>query len=288
MWIWGVVEMYLALLAASAPALKPFFRRFLVEPLGTIAGSSSRDKQAKYDKDAKGRGWSGKDSSVRHSAAIHDPERIGVAYGGSDLTKSREESFVREIDDDDMETRRFEMRHSRDGKIVPMQVWRKTTTPDRERMPSIHRTYDNPPPQPQAHVRNFSQPHSYSSSDATTAPILKPQRRISQGSVKAGRLAAQHSISQAERNIAPKRRPPAAAHHDQNGGRGSRLDPPSDSDSGSDYYGSHEKPPETNVHDSSRASRSTSEETLRLPRMGSQSFDKERGTKWGWNIGHGR
>ena len=278
--------MYLALLAASAPALKPFFRRFLVEPIGSVVDSSKRKRSHKHgdygQPPTKSRGWSIKSVSVRDSAAMNDPERIGVAYGGSDLSKSREESFVREIDDGDLETRRFELRHSREGKIVPMQVWKKTSTPHTsDPMPNL------PSNQDQGHVRNFSQPHSYTSSDSTAVNSRHMQRRTSQGSVKAGRLAAKQHIGHVRDDSktavpGPKRPVYPTAHE----GRGSRLDTPSDSDSEGDYYGA-EKPAWREKRNQSR-SRSTSDETLHLPRMGSRDFDPERGTRWGGNIGHGR
>ena len=37
-WIWTLVELYVAMVAASAPALKPFFRRYFIEPI-TSQGS---------------------------------------------------------------------------------------------------------------------------------------------------------------------------------------------------------------------------------------------------------
>jgi len=41
LWIWTFVELYISIIAASAPALKPFFRRFLVEPIMSKRGGSS-------------------------------------------------------------------------------------------------------------------------------------------------------------------------------------------------------------------------------------------------------
>ena len=35
MWVWTILELYLAMIAASAPALKPFFQRFLMDPIRT-------------------------------------------------------------------------------------------------------------------------------------------------------------------------------------------------------------------------------------------------------------
>ena len=212
MWIWGLVELYVGIFAASAPSLKPFFRRFLVEPVASKLDSSSKRRQgrskhgyAEYEPDRKG--WSLKSSSNRGSAMVMpDPERIGVAYGGSDATdpsKSREESFVREVDDNGLETRHFELRTSRDGKIIPMQVWKNkmsSSTYSAEPLPHMSK-YDqrrSPDQQPgQSHVRNFSQPHSHTTSGDTSTPIIKqPSRRKGngQGSVSAGRERATEQL----------------------------------------------------------------------------------------------
>ena len=37
MWIWSIVELYVAIFAASAPALKPFFRRFVVDSVRSLS-----------------------------------------------------------------------------------------------------------------------------------------------------------------------------------------------------------------------------------------------------------
>ena len=314
-----MVEMYIALLAASAPALKPFFRRFLIEPIGTAINSSQRRQNDNYGERygataSKGKTWSNKASTNRGSAALNDPERIGVAYGGSDMTKSREESFVREVDDDYLETKHFELRQSRDGKIVPMQVWKKSSTPaPTAPLPSIPRSRQNVSEDRQGHVRNFSQPHSYGSTDTTAVPSRGPsqqQRRTSMGSVKAGRMAAQHHIASAQgsfRADAPASQGPTSSNSKQS--RVPRRGPPSsDTDSELEYCGT-ENPPWNDIRSASK-SRSGSDETLRLPRMGSrehfgvaqrdyakpqdtatqQDFDvdPERGTRWGHDIGHGR
>ena len=99
-----------------------------------------------------------------------DPERIGIAYGGSGIidTKSREEIFVRDVDDDAAETRRFELRQSGDGRrMIPMPVRRgkkgfSSSTRETEPVPSLQ----------QQHTRNFSQPHSKTSSGDDTRVLL--------------------------------------------------------------------------------------------------------------------
>ena len=52
-WTWTVVELYVAIIAASAPALKPFFRRFLVEPLTSQPNGHGRDP-ASYPQTTRG------------------------------------------------------------------------------------------------------------------------------------------------------------------------------------------------------------------------------------------
>jgi hypothetical protein len=42
-WIWSLLELWLGLLAASAPALKPFFIRFLIDPIRSATGSSPQN-----------------------------------------------------------------------------------------------------------------------------------------------------------------------------------------------------------------------------------------------------
>ena len=164
------------MLAASGPALKPFFRRFLVEPITSAVDSSKRNKSAAGNTYGYGgsdrKGWSLKSSTNRGSAMlIDDPENIGVAYGGTEVVKSREESFVKEVCDEDAETRKFELRYSREGRIVPMQVWRSKKSEDRERSSGVVRMDSN------GHVRNFSQPNtgngSYSSNGDGTTQLVK-------------------------------------------------------------------------------------------------------------------
>ena len=123
-WIWTVVELNVAILAASAPALKPFFRRFLIDP---IASSSRR---AGYVYDSRRRSsagqarpghrfnWSNNTSTVRNSNGPVDVEKIGIALTAP-LSKAE---MIEEEIDDGVSTRRYQLRTSRDGKLVPVQV----------------------------------------------------------------------------------------------------------------------------------------------------------------------
>lgn len=50
MWVWSLLELWIGLLAASAPALKPFVKRFVVHPLRSTVSSSR--KSPSYGRDA--------------------------------------------------------------------------------------------------------------------------------------------------------------------------------------------------------------------------------------------
>lgn len=125
-WIWTVLELNVAILAASAPALKPFFRRFLINPI------ASSGKQAAYAFDSRRRSslgkirsvkrftWSNNTSTMRDSnMPINvDVEKIGIALTAS---QSKAEMIEEEIDDD-ASMRRYHLRTSREGKLIPVQI----------------------------------------------------------------------------------------------------------------------------------------------------------------------
>lgn len=131
-WICAVIELYLALFAASAPSLKPFFRRFFVDSIGSFARGSRRLP----DSDARGRAKagtgteSGTDSyltSTMESPIGADPsmdvEMVGVAVG-HDRAESREHRFLRDTQQE--ETRHFQLHTSRDGKrLISKQVYKR-------------------------------------------------------------------------------------------------------------------------------------------------------------------
>ena len=223
-WIWVQVELYLALLAASAPALKPFLRRFLVEPMTSSGGRKTPGYGNQY-----GDRMEMKNAYAFDKDVETDTSGIGVAYGSPDLRKSREDSFEREVDDAEQETRHFELRQSRDGKkMIPMQVRKKKrgsfSTSENVSWPvppidATHKQYEQHQRQRQGHVRNFSQPHSYNSSGDTAVGSMSRRahiasqmstpepdpyslgqahviRRLSQGSgsVKMARLRAQQQV----------------------------------------------------------------------------------------------
>ena len=193
MWIWGEVELYVALLAASAPALKPFFRRFFIEPMTSAVDSDGCRKGTGYGSRYADRVEMRDGYAIRKDSEA-DPERIGIAYGGPEHTNSREEVFVRDIDDDELETRHYELRHSRDGrKMVPTQIWKKVRNSASTKengswpVPPIDASYKQYMAQQdsQRHVRNFSQPHSYKSSGDTTTGLLPHPSQRSQRATQA-------------------------------------------------------------------------------------------------------
>jgi hypothetical protein len=342
MWIWSLVELYVALLAASAPALKPFVRRYLVDPMtsGSNRSGHRRNYAGRYARDVE------MDSKGYAKEVFEDdPERIGVAYGGSDTMKSREESFIREVDDGDLETKHYELRKSSGSKkTMPTQVWKKSRTSTRD---GDYPVTPNDMIDAQQHVRNFSSPHYHKSSGDTTSSLLshskKPMvsqqlheeqrlsdphalgqthvlHRLSEGSVKAGRIRAQQiqskspsigsgSTAVGHHRAGPGRMPPPVYQsHNQFtshqrklsaqrerearklepqhylngadpepalGGRSpsqNRMELASEaSDSGNSFDEPHNRPdmysPGMGELDHSR---STSEDTLHLPRMGSK------------------
>jgi hypothetical protein len=123
-WTWTVIELNVAILAASAPALKPFFRRFVIDPIASTsrqaayAHSSQRRSSGSKPKGRRRFGWSNNSTTARDSNIPVDIEKIGVAVGEP---RSKADIIADEIDDE-TSTRRYQLRTSRDGKMVPVQV----------------------------------------------------------------------------------------------------------------------------------------------------------------------
>ncbi|KIW91784.1 uncharacterized protein Z519_07754 [Cladophialophora bantiana CBS 173.52] len=140
-WIWAVLELYLALFAASAPSLKPFFRHFFVESINSFArGSRRRAGYSNNNGQGVGAGQgSGKGTgtgtgtyatdaskggmSVDLSA---DVERAGARWGDVDeRVESRQSWFL--ADNEEAGTKHFELRASQDGKkMIPMRVYKRS------------------------------------------------------------------------------------------------------------------------------------------------------------------
>ena len=104
MWLWTFVEVNVSIMAASAPALKPFFRRYLVDKV-LSGGSRNRGKYAygsggQRISEALGGGggggqqgegkklWSNASSTVRDDG--YDVEKIGTAVSSPDGTRKYE------------------------------------------------------------------------------------------------------------------------------------------------------------------------------------------------------
>lgn len=103
MWIWTVMELYFAIFAASAPALKPFFLKFFIEPMATMSENTnghgpprifSRRRSEKSLRQQPGEGrarlWSTTDASTtarNSNAADDDAEKMqmGVVLSRIDV-----------------------------------------------------------------------------------------------------------------------------------------------------------------------------------------------------------
>ncbi|KAG9777535.1 hypothetical protein ABEF93_000394 [Exophiala dermatitidis] len=141
-WIWAVVELYVALSAASAPALKPFFRWFFVDSIGgsIIGRMASRQWWAsRRSGTGTGTGTATRDANDRAAWPSYpsndagpvdlekDPDPTIYYYGdsgrGEGPASPQKSSFL--YDMEHHETRHFELRTSRDGKTkIPMQVYK--------------------------------------------------------------------------------------------------------------------------------------------------------------------
>ena len=103
-WLWTLIELYISIMAASAPALKPFFRRYLVDPIASRKGGSStyaRNGKAQSN-GAQRKLWSNTSSTMPMNDNS-DIEKIGMAVGGDG-------------------TRKYELRTLPSGKVEPVQV----------------------------------------------------------------------------------------------------------------------------------------------------------------------
>ncbi|EXJ86366.1 hypothetical protein A1O3_03317 [Capronia epimyces CBS 606.96] len=279
-WIWAVVELYVALFAASAPALKPFFRQFFVGTLGSIGQNSRRrwSSQAGKREAEQGGTWV---SATSKDRVIMDVEQIGMAYGYVE-PESRSSGFLRDIEQD--ETRHFELRASRDGKIIPMQVY-KASASSAERPSSLSSQHERgnskasplPDDWPMSPDPTYPPARDRSSPATTSQPSQHPRHPRTpstaygtlQGSGRAPRLRAQPRTYHSRPDgfgLNPR------SFEDMHDGlaSGSKLESPSDSDPGS--MDVDERPPWNTIKTSSSLQtkdRGDSDETLNLPRMGS-------------------
>ncbi|KIX10632.1 uncharacterized protein Z518_01716 [Rhinocladiella mackenziei CBS 650.93] len=289
-WIWGMVELYVAIFAASAPALKPFFQRFFIESLGSIARSSRVHGDSRWnagDGPQKGT-WV---SEVSKDGGIVDVERIGVAYDGTE-PESRERGFMRDLEDE--ETRHYELRASRDGKIIPMQVYKSSvsSTGRRSNPFSDHeRTVSTITPP----TEDWPMPPAINCPGPTTQPSRRNiPSQTSQQTIHVGlqierplhHSSSRGSITMARLRAPSPMNPRSFEHMHDELASGSRLESPSDSDDGSIY--GYEKPPWNTIKTSSSIQtreRSDSDETLHLPRMGSRGLAPEKSNSGKMPVG---
>lgn len=285
-WIWAVVELYVALFAASAPALKPFFRRFFIESIESIGRSSRRrwvSQTGTREVEQKGM-WASEKAQER---GLVDVERIGMAYDGME-PGFRARGFLKDIEHD--ETRHFELRASRDGRMIPMQVYKgsmnsaempstlATTLTSEKGTPGTEDWPISPDP-------NQSGLRGQSSLVSVSQPVQRPLhvslRAGTPTDIAGGRQRSVGAAGLRAPSGANSSRRGRLAFEDMHNGNasGTRLESPSDSDEGSIYP--DEKPPWNTIKTSSSRQtrdRSDSEETLQLPRMGNRDvYQEQRG-----------
>ncbi|RMZ92295.1 hypothetical protein DV736_g464, partial [Chaetothyriales sp. CBS 134916] len=182
MWIWAILEIYIAIIAVSLPALKPFFRKPVAVRnstmmqgdsstwLGVGSTSSVYRSGRNFNYSDRSVALNSKRLSLRESALVDEPEDIGLAFGVPNSFVIPEERFDQELIDQGMRTRHFELRHSHAGKMVPMQVWKPAATASKESLSwgttlMINKKRVSAPPRPSSwtrlapqdyHIRNFS------------------------------------------------------------------------------------------------------------------------------------
>jgi hypothetical protein len=175
-WIWTVLELNFAILAASGPALKPFFRRFL---LHQMTGSERRAPQIHVSRrrsfackvwDGRRFNWSNT-NTARNSRVHVDEEKIGIALTAPQF---REDMIEGQIDDR-TSTRRYQLHTSRDGRKVPVQIHEQSSL-DAE---SLHTAKSSDPILKRGKAENFDhfpERNEYQS-DRDTSPLPKEQQQ---------------------------------------------------------------------------------------------------------------
>ncbi|KIW10180.1 hypothetical protein PV08_11141 [Exophiala spinifera] len=290
-WIWGIIELYLALFAASAPSLKPFFRRFFMASINSLT-KNSRKRMDYYDQGNKGT-WA---SETKGQVSVDndvDVERIGVAYGGEE-TQTRERGFLHDIEQEG--TKHFELIASHDGKkMIPMQVYKRSEGGSNVPMnPFVDRgrsLSNSASPHANWPMQSFGRDDTLGALPNTEIQRVEGHRPPHIGIVvypptdedtpmaqirsakDARMMRAQASISPAQRRTSIINPPQFEDEHDDLG-TGSSLESPTGSEAESIYE--EERPPWNNIMTpSSRSvntgggdSSSSSDETLQLPKMG--------------------
>lgn len=117
-WIWGVIELSVAIWAASAPALKPFFKKYFVESIESIAKNKG---DAVWFPSRPGSRFQ---AISEASSKLHDSlvaGNIGLAVSGT-KEELRQRGFLRDIGN--QETKNFQMRKTDQGKLTTIQVYK--------------------------------------------------------------------------------------------------------------------------------------------------------------------
>ncbi|OAG43867.1 hypothetical protein AYO21_01719 [Fonsecaea monophora] len=195
-WIWAILELYLALFAASAPSLKPFFRHFFVESLSSLARGSRRRGEYGHD-NSHGTGvdpMSGKDlggvggkglgtftsETTKGDASVTFTTDLEGGRGPwegerNERAGSRQSWFLADGESDDNGTKHFELRASQDGKkMIPMRVYKRSDYPTYD-IPE--RSSEDPFADAGERTQPFHQqyqPHPASAEEATTALPQRP------------------------------------------------------------------------------------------------------------------
>lgn len=129
-WVWAVLELYMALIAASAPSLKPFFQRFFVESINSIGRSSRRRREYGAGGGTGPRSVKGTNTTTTTDAHTSVTFSKDVERGSRPWVESNERSVSQQSwflrDGADAGTRHLELRTTEDGRrMIPMRVYRQ-------------------------------------------------------------------------------------------------------------------------------------------------------------------
>jgi hypothetical protein len=186
-WIWAIIEIYLALIAASAPSLKPFFRHFFTE---TVATFSRTSRKRSIGENTTGvsqvmMSRSGADTAMSsyiagpQKVADLDVERVGLAWAGEEEENMRRQTrFLQDTTTEETTTRHFELRPMaiQDGKkMVSMEVPRAETNDSSPERPPSDPFTDPVVPQYQQPVRKDSQTGTWQGQPLETVDEAAPR-----------------------------------------------------------------------------------------------------------------
>ena len=139
-WIWADLELYLALFAASAPSLKPFFRHFFVDPLSSFARSSTKkdpeDGNTASQNSGKGTGIKSAESTERGVSLMeitdqHKDIERNQLRGRHDLERAASQQSWYLGDQAEAGTKHFQLHNNQSGRgMRPMRVYGKPEAND--------------------------------------------------------------------------------------------------------------------------------------------------------------